>query len=98
MSASARRKRRGAGPPAVSESTPATPSRALLWIYRLSPALAIAFVLLGVLRIVAAYALNSITFDEPGHLACGLQWLGQHVYEHESQALALARQLGATAA
>ena len=33
----------------------------------------------------------SITFDEPAHLACGLQYLAQHVYLYEPQHPPLAR-------
>jgi hypothetical protein len=37
----------------------------------------------------------SITFDEPAHLACGLQYLAQHVYLYEPQHPPLARTMAA---
>jgi 4-amino-4-deoxy-L-arabinose transferase-like glycosyltransferase len=37
----------------------------------------------------------SITFDEPAHLACGLQYLAQHVYLYEPQHPPLARAMAA---
>jgi hypothetical protein len=37
----------------------------------------------------------SITFDEPAHLACGLQYLAQHVYVYEPQHPPLARAMAA---
>ena len=53
--------------------------------------LAISLIAVGAFRIVAAYPETGITFDEPGHMACGLQFLAEHVYRYESQHPPLAR-------
>ena len=37
----------------------------------------------------------SPTWDEPGHMACGLQYLAQHVYRYEAQHPPLARVMSA---
>jgi dolichyl-phosphate-mannose-protein mannosyltransferase len=47
------------------------------------------------LRIMATYSETGITFDEPGHMACGLQFLAQHVYRYETQHPPLARMASA---
>jgi 4-amino-4-deoxy-L-arabinose transferase-like glycosyltransferase len=46
-------------------------------------------------RIVATYPETGVTFDEPGHMACGLQYLAQHVYRYEAQHPPLARVVSA---
>ena len=43
------------------------------------------FVLLAVVRIVATYHVFATTADEPAHLACGLQYVAQHIYRYEAQ-------------
>jgi 4-amino-4-deoxy-L-arabinose transferase-like glycosyltransferase len=50
---------------------------------------------MAVLRIVLAYPETGITFDEPGHMACGLQYLSEHVYLYESEHPPLARVMAA---
>jgi hypothetical protein len=52
---------------------------------------ALGLMAIAVMRIVAAYPAMSITFDEPAHLACGLQYVAQHVYVYEPQHPPLAR-------
>lgn len=47
--------------------------------------LAIALILVGSLRIAATYTVFNHTSDEPAHIACGMQWLDQHIYEYEHQ-------------
>ena len=42
-------------------------------------------------RIVATYSQLSVTYDEPPHLACGLEYLTQHTYKLETQHLPSAR-------
>ena len=56
-------------------------------------ALAIALVCLtiGALRIVSTYDKLGLTFDEPQHFACGLEYLSRHVYRYEPQHPPLAR-------
>ena len=50
---------------------------------------------LASLRIVSTYSEMSPTWDEPGHMACGLQYLAQHVYRYEAQHPPLARVMSA---
>ena len=51
---------------------------------------AVLLVALAVARIVATYRVFNQTFDEPAHIACGLEWLdeGQYRYEHQHPPLA----------
>ena len=51
----------------------------------------IALLLLGTIRIVSTYSVFSYTFDEPAHLACGMEWLDKGVYTWEPQHPPLAR-------
>src|SRR5712691_6910321 len=57
--------------------------------------LAAALILLGSIRIVSTYTVFSHTSDEPAHLACGMEWLDQHVYGYESQHPPLTRIMAA---
>ena len=51
---------------------------------------ALLLVIFAVARIVATYRVFNQTFDEPAHIACGLEWLdeGQYRYEHQHPPLA----------
>ena len=60
-----------------------------------SLAIVIGLVALATLRIVATYSETGLTWDEPGHMACGMQYLAQHVYRYESQHPPLARVMSA---
>src|SRR5262245_21295362 len=73
--------------PAVS---PATAPR-FAFLDRQATAIALVAVLLAVIRIASTYPEMSITFDEPAHIACGMQYLHQHVYQYEPQHPPLAR-------
>jgi hypothetical protein len=53
--------------------------------------LAAALVLLASGRIVSTYDQLSLTFDEPAHLACGMEYVAHHVYRYESQHPPLSR-------
>jgi Dolichyl-phosphate-mannose-protein mannosyltransferase len=44
--------------------------------------LAVALVLIGTARIVSTYTVFSHTFDEPGHIACGIDWLEKLTDKH----------------
>jgi 4-amino-4-deoxy-L-arabinose transferase-like glycosyltransferase len=57
--------------------------------------LAICLVILAALRIVATWPETGLTWDEPGHMACGMQYLAQHVYRYEAQHPPLARVMSA---
>src|SRR5581483_1188134 len=52
---------------------------------------AIALVAIGTVRIVSTYNVFSYTFDEPAHIACGMEWLDKGVYTWEPQHPPLAR-------
>ena len=45
----------------------------------------LAVILIGVARIVSTYHVFATTADEPAHIACGLQYVAQHVYYYETQ-------------
>ena len=47
--------------------------------------LAACFLLLGIGRIVSTYHVFATTGDEPAHIACGLQYVAQHIYHYETQ-------------
>ena len=47
--------------------------------------MALVFIGIGSARIVATYYELSLTYDEPGHFACGLEYLSEHVYRLETQ-------------
>ena len=73
-----------------------------LWDSRIRPFLekralliAICCMAVGSLRIVATYSQLGLTYDEPQHLACGLEYLAQHVYRYETQHPPLARAMTA---
>ena len=53
--------------------------------------IAIVLIAIGAVRIVATYPELSATWDEPGHMACGMQYLADHVYRYESQHPPVAR-------
>lgn len=57
----------------------------LPFFQRYSLPVALLFIGIASVRIVATYSELSVTYDEPGHFACGLEYLSQHVYQLESQ-------------
>jgi hypothetical protein len=50
-----------------------------------------ALILIAMLRIAATYRVFSCTFDEPAHIACGLEWIEGKTYNYEYQHPPLAR-------
>ena len=56
-----------------------------------SGAIVLGLVLIGSIRIASTYKVFNHTFDEPIHLACGLEWLDKGVYRWEAQHPPLAR-------
>ena len=56
-----------------------------------SALVALLFIAIASLRIAATYQIFSFTIDEPGHFACGLEYLSKHVYRYETQHPPLAR-------
>ena len=68
------------------------------WETRLAPfldkyCLALCLVLVGIacLRIISTYDALSLTADEPAHLACGMEYVADHVYTIDIQNPPLAR-------
>jgi 4-amino-4-deoxy-L-arabinose transferase-like glycosyltransferase len=55
------------------------------------PLLLVLLILLGSLRIASTYTVFSATYDEPAHLACGLEWLSRGTYRYEPLHPPLAR-------
>ena len=49
------------------------------------------FIAVGSGRIAATYQVFSFTIDEPGHFACGLEYLSKHVYRYLTEQPPLAR-------
>jgi len=73
-------------------AAPATgPLSVLQWLDRCGMACAIALVFLATVRIVSTYNVFSHTFDEPAHLACGMEWLNKGTYVWEPQHPPLSR-------
>jgi hypothetical protein len=75
-------------------ASPATPSfagRSLAFLERRSLAISLTLVLIASIRIIATYTVFNHTFDEPAHLACGMEWLDKGVYRWEPQHPPLAR-------
>ena len=85
------------GPPrAVPEGTKAPApglwdARILHILEKRALAIALCCIAVGGLRIVATYSQLGLTYDEPQHLACGLEYLAKHVYRYETQHPPLAR-------
>ena len=90
------KKVRQASGPARGRQVPEVPQAStfsLLEKYALP--LALCFILIGAIRIPLAFSQLGLTYDEPGHFACGLQYVAQHVYRYESQHPPLARAMTA---
>ncbi len=52
---------------------------------------AVALVVFASIRIIATYTVFSHTYDEPAHIACGMEWLDKGFYKWEPQHPPLAR-------
>src|SRR5215468_3960618 len=93
--AARRTKGRSAKTAAPLEGSPApvaaTRSGLLSFLERHSPAIAIILIALASFRVISTYSRLSVTFDEPGHFACGLEYLSKHIYRYEAQHPPLAR-------
>lgn len=81
-----------------SISTSTGPSRASLWdrhvagfLARYSAVLCLGFVTIGCARIISTYDALSLTFDEPSHLACGMEYVANHIYTLDIQNPPLSR-------
>ena len=71
------------------------PGALLRLLERRSLWIALVLIAAAALRIVSTYSGISSTWDEPGHMACGLQYLAEHVYRYESQHPPVARVMSA---
>jgi hypothetical protein len=65
------------------------------FLERWSLVLALAFILVGSVRIVATYTVFNHVVDEPGHIAAGMEWLEKGKYTWEAQHPPLARVVSA---
>jgi len=61
------------------------------FLERRSLAVALGLIAIATVRIAVTYRVFSFTIDEPGHFACGLEYLSKHVYRYETQHPPLAR-------
>ncbi len=82
-------------PPIASAPASTRSLNFLPFLERNSLYLVIALLVVGTVRIVSTYSVFSYTFDEPAHLACGMEWLDKGVYTWEPQHPPLARVAGA---
>ncbi|HML16415.1 MAG TPA: hypothetical protein VK419_05295 [Bryobacteraceae bacterium] len=91
------RVRRAQGQPLASPASakPGYFARVEALLARYATRLTIALVLFATARIVATYNTLSYVFDEPAHIACGMQWLDQRSYTYETQHPPLARVMAA---
>src|SRR5579872_827466 len=81
--------------PAIATSVVApvvvSPGRFVGFLGKHARAIAIVAVLIGSARIVATYDVFNHTFDEPAHIACGMEWLDKGTYTWEAQHPPVAR-------
>jgi 4-amino-4-deoxy-L-arabinose transferase-like glycosyltransferase len=81
-------KRTAAAPPiatAVIDSPVAVSGRLIHILGAHARLIAVLAVLLGSARIIATYTVFNHTFDEPAHIACGMEWLDKGTYTIEAQ-------------
>ena len=81
---------------AAAQTTAAIPPRqqfaaVIPFLEKHARLLVLIVIALGTLRVVSTYSDTALTWDEPGHMACGLQYLAEHVYLYEAQHPPLAR-------
>src|SRR5215831_5524005 len=82
--------KRRKNPIATTGPRPA-PNKILPWAERHSLRTAVVLVAVASIRIVTTYHVFNHTFDEPAHIACGMEWLDKGVYQWEPQHPPLAR-------
>jgi len=81
--------------PAAVQTPSAAHPEFLSFIEKRASLIAIAAVILASARIIATYTVFNHTFDEPVHIACGMEWLDKGVYTWEAQHPPLSRVAGA---
>jgi hypothetical protein len=84
---SKKRKRSKVSKPAVAS----TPERGISFLKRHCRGLMLVAILVASVRIAGTYTIFSHTFDEPAHIACGMEWLDKGVYTWEPQHPPLSR-------
>ena len=84
-----KQKRRGA--PQVAVVPVPLPLTGEGFLERHGRSIAVALVVIASVRIIATYTVFSHTYDEPAHIACGMEWLDKGVYKWEPQHPPLAR-------
>ncbi len=77
--------RSAAEPKAKLESKPPILARIEDFLQRRAVLVVLGLILLGSVRIALTYTVFNHTSDEPAHIACGMQWLDQGVYNYETQ-------------
>src|SRR5579872_6257558 len=89
------KKKTASRPPELAPTPPAPRHKLapgiLAWLDRHSVLLAIALLLLASVRIAATYTVFNHTYDEPAHIACGMEWLDKGAYTLEPQHPPLSR-------
>jgi Dolichyl-phosphate-mannose-protein mannosyltransferase len=83
------KKRRGAA--AAAEPAAQSSPWFRTFLEQRAGAVALALVLLATIRIAATYTVFTHTYDEPSHIACGMEWLDHGRYQYEAQHPPLAR-------
>jgi hypothetical protein len=79
------------GAPQVTAVPVSSPLTAEGFLERRGQTVAVALVLVASIRIIATYTVFNHTYDEPAHIACGMEWLDKGVYQWEPQHPPLAR-------
>jgi len=79
------------GPAAVAPAKPARWRPAVSWVERHATLTLVILLAVASLRIIATYTVFNHTVDEPGHLACGMDWLEHGAFHYETQHPPLAR-------
>jgi hypothetical protein len=81
--------------PAKQRASGLWDSRILPFLEQRALLIAVCCMAIGCLRIAATWSQLGLTYDEPQHLACGLEYLAKHVYRYETQHPPLARAMTA---
>jgi hypothetical protein len=92
VSVKSRRKHVAAESAPVPQPAGAAPGASVVpFLERHPRAIVLALILIATVRIVATYTVFNHTYDEPAHIACGMEWLDKGVYRWEPQHPPLAR-------
>ncbi len=78
-------KKKSRQPQVLVEARPELLARIQDFLKRRALLVVLALALLGSARIALTYTVFNHTSDEPAHIACGMQWLDQGVYNYEAQ-------------